>query len=355
MTIYWLLLAFPALMALFAPSREDAEPFGAGTATAVLFVILFYGLISLLRYDIGGDWATYQAMYDRAYSGTFGEALSISDPGFSLLLFVSAKLGWGIYPVNAICSLILVFGVLRVALTTKEPWLALTAAVPYILIVVGLGYVRQAAAIGFILVAIAAVGEDRPLKTVILLALALVMHSTSITVWPFFAWALANRNKLGILLLTTAGSAGFLALAAARYSSFEAGYIDAEYESSGTFVRLLMSLLPSAVLIARYRYFGVPERARTVWLGFAVANVAALLLLGVLSSSTAIDRTSLYFACVQVIVFGELARLLHVSVRTNIVIRLIVIGYSIAVQLVWLVYATHSNAWVPYKSLLQFL
>ena len=354
MTIYWLLLAFPALMALFAPLREDNEPFGMSMVLGALFLGLAYVLISLMRYEVGGDWIAYQAMYDAVQDRPLGEALAVTDIGFSLLLILSAKLGTGIYLVNAFCSLVLIYGVLRIAMTTREPWLAVTAAVPYILIVVGLGYVRQGAAIGFILLAIAAVGRERPIKVFALLGLALAFHSTSIAVWPLFAWALANRNRLRVLLLSTVGAAGFLALVAWRYSNFAAGYIEQEYGSSGTLVRLLMSAVPSVILVLRYRYFVAPARSRAMWLWFAFANLAALASLAVVSSSTAVDRTSLYFACVQIIVFGQLSALLNLSPRMNLIVRVLVITYSIAVQSVWLIYATHADSWVPYQSILRY-
>jgi hypothetical protein len=354
MLIYWLLLAFPAVMALAFPLRQERIVLGAGQVLAMAALVLFYGAVSLLRDEIGGDWFAYANMYDAARSSSVAQAVQITDPGFGLLLWIAAAFDLGIYPVNAICSLLLAYGTTRIAVQTREPWLALLIAIPYLWIVVGMGYVRQAAAIGLILSAAGSLGRGRSISTIVQLALALTFHSTSIVVWPLFAVALANRNKLRILVIATFGAAAFQSLLLARLTDFEAGYILDEYESRGAMVRLLMGLLPALLVLARWRAFETLPRVRILWLGFALANVAALVALLLLSASTAVDRVSLYFAAIQVIAFGNIAQLLGTTARTGLLVRLLVLAIAVAVQLVWMVYATHAGAWVPYKSILAY-
>ena len=144
--------------------------------------------MSFFRFEVGADWYAYDAMYQTARSTPFEGALSISDPLFSFLLWISAQLGWGIYFPNAVCSLVLVIGVIMLAVQLRQPWLAILAAVPYLLIVVGFGYIRQAAAIGFILMALASVGKGAMFRSVILLALAGGFHSTAAGVSRSLRW-----------------------------------------------------------------------------------------------------------------------------------------------------------------------
>lgn len=355
MLVYWLLLAFPALMALAFPMRRERAVLGAGQILTMAAFVLFYTLVSLLRYEIGGDWVAYVAMYDQARALSLGSGLFFTDPAFGLLLWTSGALGLGIYPVNALCSLLLAYGTVRVALRTREPWLGIMAAVPYLWIVVGMGYVRQAAAIGLILMAIASLSNGRSIRTLVQLALALAFHSTSIVVWPLFAFALANRNKLRILLISTIGAAVFQSLLLARLTQFEAGYIESAYESSGALVRVLMGLLPSLLVLLRWRAFETPARARILWLGYALANVVAFAMIILSVSSTAVDRMALYFSAIQIVMFGNIAALLGASPRTALLVRVLVVAIAIAVQLVWLIYATHADSWVPYKSILAYL
>ena len=78
----------------------------------------------------------------------------------------------------------------------------------------------------------------------------------------------------------------------------------------------------------------------------ALASVAWLFLS---SSSTAVDRVALYLIPLQLFVFARLPDVLGGgrSIRTWVIA--IVIYYT-AVLIVWLNFATHAFAWVPYHS-----
>lgn len=317
--------------------------------------VMLYTAISLLRHEIGGDWSAYFDMFDRARVASLGQALVITDPAFSFLLWFSALVGAGIYLPNAICSLILCYGICRVAARTKEPWLAILVSVPYLLIVVGLGYVRQAAAIGLVLMAIDALVRERRILTLVWLLVGAMFHSTSVVTWPLFAMALANSNKLRMLTLATIGSGVILFIALPRYAELDSGYLESEYTSGGALVRLMMGLVPSVLLLIRWRSFEAPPQVRSIWFGFAVANIIGLVILLLTPSSTAVDRLMLYFSAIQVVVFGELARLLGFTERSGLIVRFLGIAYAVTVQAVWLLYATHASSWVPYKSVLSYL
>ncbi len=355
MTIYWILLAIPALIALAYSLDEYPGWLSLGHRAMLFAFALFYALVAMLRFEVGGDWGAYVRMYDDVRMSSLGDSLSITDPAFALLLWVSAQLGISVYLANGIAALLLALGIVRLAATTRNPWAAVTISVPYLLIVVGMGYVRQAAAIGLVLSAIVTLGRGQTLRTMINLGLALAFHSTSIIVWPLFAAVMARRNKLQVALIAVLGTAGFLFLVSSRLGTFETGYVDEAYDSSGALVRLLMGLVPSLLLLARFRSFSAPGQTRGLWLLFALANLGFFIALGVAASSTAVDRLALYFAPVQIIVFGEMAALVRSSRQTRLLLRLALVAVAIAVQMVWLLYATHASYWVPYKSVLSGL
>ncbi|PZU16468.1 MAG: hypothetical protein DI591_05860 [Citromicrobium sp.] len=353
MLIYLILFGVAALLALTLPKHGGT--LGLGSMMALIGFGVLYAAVAALRYEIGGDWHAYMDMYDRARLGTIGESLAITDPAFGLLMYLGSAVGGGMYLVNGFCAAILFYGVARTAAQTREPWLAITVALPYLLIVVGMGYIRQAAAIGMVLIAIDTVRRERPALALLQLFFGLMFHSTSIVVWPFFAMALANRNKLRILLISTIGAAIVLALIISRADEFSAGYLDAEYSSGGALIRLLMGVIPSLVLVLSVRRFQVGGRARSIWIGLALANLVAIIALILLSSSTAVDRIALYFTGVQLIAFGSIGELLGFSPRIRIFLRLLVSVYALATLLVFLIYASHAYAWNPYRSILAFL
>lgn len=353
MLIYWILFAIPVTAALIVHPRQVPGFPTQGQALVALLFALFYLILSLVRYEVGSDWYAYEGMYSTVAGEPLSGAFSVTDPLFSLLLWLAAQLDAGIYPVNAICSAILVVGVIRVAVMTREPWLALTASVPYLLIVVGFGYVRQAAAIGVLLMAIGSLDRRRPLRTLMLVLLASGFHSTAIVLFPIFGFAMANRNKLAVLSLLSVSVMLFLVFAARQFQNFSELYFEAQYSSSGALVRILMGFIPAVVLLLRWSAVDSPYRVRMMWLGLALANVAALVALAITPSSTVIDRMALYFSAVQIFVFGEIMTLLGLSARHAPLIRLLVIAVSVAVMLVWLNFATHAGDWVPYETVWQ--
>lgn len=351
MLIYWLLFAFPALVALIYPvNRRPAVQSGGQTFGLVLFVI-FYALIGGLRFETGGDWGAYLEMFEYMSSGSLGEAIAFSDPLFGVLNWVSGELGTGLMLVNGVCSLILGIGVVRVSARMSEPWMGVLFAVPYLLIVVGMGYIRQGAAIGLILCAIVALDRSRPVVTIVYLLLAAMFHSSASLVIPIFGWALVKRNKAVSIVLLIAGSVAFSVLFAPRIDAFEYGYLDQEYDSSGTATRLMMSLIPSILVLARWRHFKVDPRVRSVWIAVSLANFVALAALAVTPSTTAVDRIALYFAIIQIAGVAEFRSLTGISNTMTMVTRVVLIGLAAAIQSVFLIFATHASLWVPYQSI----
>jgi hypothetical protein len=353
-TIYWVLFAFAAVMALAYPIGADRAHASALQRVAYGAFALLYVLVAALRYETGGDWSSYEEMYEDILPETLGFALTRTDPLFGLLNWVSAQFGGGVYLVNLVASAILVAGVVQVAKRLREPWLAILITVPYLLIVVGMGYVRQAMAIGLLLMAITNLDRGRPLRSIANLIVAAGSHASAALAFPLFGYAMSARRRLLAVLLTTLGAVAFVFVIAPLIATLEAGYIEAEYDSEGAAVRLLMSLLPSLLLLARLRAFETGFRVRSIWVGMAIANLLAMAALIASPSSTAVDRIGLYFAPIQLVVFGEMRDLTGTSDKLVPLLRIACIALAAAVQIVWLGFATHSSYWVPYQSVLQF-
>ncbi len=355
MFVYWLLFLLPAVMALAYPVQDRPGNRGLSQGLAFAAFFVFYVAVGALRYETGGDWQTYDDTFNDIRTDTFAYALTRTDPLYGMLNWISGQLGTGIYLVNGVCCALLGYGTIAVAKRFREPWLAVLIAVPYLLIVVGLGYVRQGAAIGLILLAVANLDKSRPLRTIGYLLLASGFHSVSALVFPVFAWALVRRNKVLAVFGTLAASTAFVTLLAPRLDTFQQGYVDADYDSGGAAVRVLMGLLPSLLILIRWRAFEASSRVRSVWLLIGLANVGALVGLILSPSSTAVDRIALFFSVIQLAVYGEFRSLAGISDKLTLLTRLMLIAIAAAVQSVWLIFGTHSIYWVPYKSILQFL
>ena len=231
--------------------------------------------------------------------------------------------------------------------------MAVVIAVPYLLIVVGFGYVRQAAAIGLILIAIDSHVRGMRAWTIASLVIATAFHATALLAVPAFAWTLVRRNALTGILAGLLFAFVYFYILAPRLGQTQTRYSTGGFDSTGTLVRVVMGFVPSALILFRWRAFETNARARSLWLLFAWANVAALVAYGLVPTSTVVDRAALYFAVIQLAAFGEFRSLVGISDQMTVLTRMALIAVAIAVQGVWLVYATHSVYWVPYRSVLD--
>lgn len=355
MLIYWMLFAFPALMAIFYPNAAGRQNLTPGQMIGLGGFLVFHFLVSALRWETGGDWVTYDLMLDFARANELIDVLDFTDPGFGLLLWACDRAGLGILMVNGFCSWVLGWGVVRASLTTRDPWLGITISVPYLLIVVGMGYVRQGAAIGFILMALASLANRQLLRMFVYLAAAASFHSTAAVLYPLFGFALASRNRAASIVMGLVGAYAFYAVISGRIDEFQRGYLDYEYSSGGALVRQLMNFLPSILLLWRWRRLEVERRTKLVWICIALINVAQLGVLAVTPSSTAVDRIGLYFSVILICFMGELRDMFGGLRSSALILRTIAITTGIAVQLVWLVLGTHAEFWVPYKWVFDYL
>lgn len=352
MLIYWLLFGAAALMAMIYPYGAERGKVSTAQAFGLWAFVAAYAALGGLRDEIGGDWGNYVAIFDDIDGGTVLEAMSRTDALYGVLNWFSVQVGGGIYLVNAVCCLLLGLGTVSVARRLQEPWMAVVMAVPYLLIVVGLGYVRQGAAIGCVLIALSGVDRARISTTVVWLICATLFHATAAITFALFAFTFFQRNRVLALVAIALSAAVFISVLAPRLDNFQTNYLEAQYDSGGAAVRVLMGLLPALVLLLRWRRFSAHPRSRSVWLMIALANVLAAVLLVLSPSSTAVDRMSLFVSVVQLAVFGEFRGLLNVRRKGLLAMRISLIGVAAAVQAVWLVFSPYAIYWVPYNSIL---
>lgn len=342
---YWLMFLIPA-WATLTPGK--LKPRQALVMWAVVGVI--FALMMGLRHEVGGDWgvggAGYLPMFQRTATMDFAEAVSQGDPGYYALNWVVARVGGSIYHVNLVCAAIMMWGTVRFCRAQPNPWLALVAAVPYMLVVVGMGYTRQAVALGFALLALTSLGKSQVRSFVIWAAIGATFHKSAVLLLPIAALA-ASRHRF-----MTAGLVGmstlllyYLLLADASEALWN-NYVESNYQSQGGLIRVVMNVVP-AILLVMFRNRLAPDpQERKLWMWMAVFALACLPLVGL--ASTAVDRVALYLIPIQLFVFSRVPRLAStVRVRTPLVLG--VVGYYAAVQFVWLNFAVHAWAWLPYQ------
>ncbi len=342
---YWLLFTVPAFAALqersaHATLSRRKRLFGG----AALLLTLMIGL----RYQVGGDWHSYLDHLYRAEYLSFGEALTTGDPGYSLLNWLAARVGGDIWLVNLICGAVFATGLVSFARYQPRPWLAILVAIPYLVIVVAMGYSRQGVAIGLAMLSLVALARDRSrVKFVIWVALAATFHKSAALLIPLAALT-AERGRIWTAAWIGAATILFYYLFIEdSLNRLSYTYLEREYQSEGAATRVAMNALPAGLFLLIRHRFPMTRGERRLWTNMALLALGFIVLLLLSPSSTAVDRMALYIIPLQIVVLSRLPDVLQS--RKSREITLGVVAYSAAVQFVWLNFAGHAEAWVPYQ------
>lgn len=351
---YWILFSIPALLALSrAPARRVRRDGTRVTRFDGAWLLALVALTVMIgfRYRVGGDWGAYFDYLRFARQGDLVEALRHDDPGYRLLNEIGLMTGWDMVFVNTVSGLIFSTGLLALCRSLPRPWLALTVAVPYLVIVVSMGYTRQSIAIGLVMLGLVALGRRRAVMFVVWTLIAALFHRSAIIMLPVVALTATQNRWLIVLLVMITGAIGYqVVLSGGVAGRLVNTYVNNEnMASTGALVRLAMNAVPAGLLLVYRRRIRIAPAEYKVWRLFALISVA--LLAGYVVSpgaGTALDRVALYMIPLQLFVFAHLPDLMGLYHRRNQSIVLLIVLYSAAIQLVWLVFGNFSRAWVPY-------
>lgn len=331
----------PAL-GVYAPYR--ARP--VLSKTVWLLVALLFALMMGLRLEVGCDWRAYLDYLDRGTGVSLAGALVQGDPAYMALNWLAVQWGGGIYFVNLVCALLVMWGVATFARQQPLPWLALLVTVPYMLLVVAMGYTRQSVALGFELLALVALMGGRQRRFVFYVLCGALFHKSAVVLLPLAALA-ASEKKLVTALwvgLTTL-LIGALVLFEHQQALWQ-NYVVAGMVSEGGGIRVAMNVVPALLFLAfRNRLAATPQEKR-LWGWIALFSLLCIPLVGV--ASTAVDRVALYFMPIQIYVFARIGLLAASRWGRTVLVTGVVLGYA-AIQWVWLHYATHAHCWLPYR------
>jgi hypothetical protein len=344
---YWFLFVVPAWLAVSHLRAELIIGKGWSFWWRVVFVLLV--LMIGLRHQVGGDWESYLPKVLTASYMTLTEAVTTGDPAYSLLNWLGAKSGLGIYLVNTLAAAIFSWGLLVFCRAQPRPWLALVVAIPYLVTVVAMGYTRQAAAIGFAMLGLVALSNLNILRFVVFIVLAATFHKTAVILMPLAVLAGTKRKLWTAFWVGLTFVLFFILLLQESVEALQSGYIDAQYQSQGAAVRLAMNAVPAVLFLRFRRHFVMPQTERTFWIWMSLGAIAFLVLLKAVPSSTAVDRIALYWIPIQLYVLSRLPNALGKPNGRNAVLVCGVVAYSAVVLFVWLVFASHAHAWLPYQ------
>ena len=332
--------AYMALFGLFAyRALQNRSRLGWGLFLPVVF---FIGL----RHEVGGDWFQYLEIYEFFAEKSFADLLQDSEPGYALVNAMSYQLGWGAHGTNLICSLVFTWGLWRFCQAQPLPVLALVVAIPYLITVVAMGYTRQSVAIGLGMAALLSLERLQWLQFIGLVLLAALFHKTAVVLFGVGILLTSGGWWWRVPLMGLVGFLAYNAILADSVDRYILNYELASYQSQGAAIRVAMNALPSLVFLILRGRMSLSKTQLRMWSLIAYASLAMMLALLVVNSSTAVDRLALYLIPIQLFVWSR------VPVRNGVIRPIWVQGvvfYSLSVLLVWLMFAAHAYAWLPYR------
>lgn len=307
-----------------------------------LLVVLMVGL----RHEVGGDWRQYIDIFE-SYSGeTMAGLLVGSEPGYALVNGVANQLGWGLYGANFLCALVFTFGLWQFCKAQPLPVLALAIAIPYLVIVVAMGYTRQGVAIGLGMLALLSLERQQWFRFIGFVLLAASFHKTAVVLLGL-ALALSGGGWWWrIPLMSVVGYFAYQSILAESLDKYLLNYEQAGYQSQGAAIRVAMNALPALLFLYWQKTLLLTDTQRRLWRLISYISLVMVLALIVAISSTAVDRIALYLIPLQLFVWSRLP--LRYGRLSSRWVQYVVL-YSFAVLMVWLLFAGHAFAWVPYQ------
>mgnify|MGYP006417331895 FL=1 len=350
MSIYWMILALPALFGL-SPIKIDRD----------LKMILFwlFGIVLAIligyRHEVGGDWFRY---VDTAYGIQKGVSFDFSsfdtgDYAYRLIHWISVNYLNGIYATNLICAVFFVAGLLRFSRAMSIPWMALFVSIQFLVIVVSMGYTRQAAAIGFLMWGLVDLINGKNIRFYVLVIIGSLFHFTSLIMLPIGLMYNIKNNRIQFILLLLViilSGMAIYALFLRQIDHMIYYYLTIKFHhSDGAVVRVFMNFFAAVVFFIFYKKYKKNFNDRKLWLIFSVVSIILLPL--AFSYSTFVDRIAIYFLPIQLVVFSRIPILIESSYNRTLFIFGVIFIY-VSALFVWLNFGNFSSFWLPYQNVL---
>lgn len=310
----------------------------------LIFLVLFIGF----RYEIGGDWDNYLAIYEYYAHLDFYEALFFMDPGYSILNIWGNYLGEKeIWFVNFTSALIVGVFLYLTFIKLNKYWLCLLIYFPYHILVVSLGYTRQSIAIAIILYALIKLVEKKNFSFIIFVILAFLFHKTAIIFLLFIFLTFKAFNKKIIYLIKFLSIIVISLLLYLSSISNDNVYTNSEelVSSSGVYMRLSMHIIPLFLYFYYRNLFFLDKHIRLISDYFVLLILYCSLVS--LFFSTLADRFNLY------LIFFDL--FIIVVVYSNVKNKLsliysLVVFYTAFIS-IWMFNSSFvKEAWTPYQN-----
>lgn len=338
--LFFLMAGLPALFHLKNSGR-------ALWAVVWLLFVLFIGL----RHEVGGDWRGYTLITERIGQLSLQEALFDQELLFSLLTWVSASLGLGVYGVNFVGAVVFCTGLFAFCGRLPNRWLALTAATPFLVVVAVMSANRQGMAIGIVLYVMSRWQKWGVLKRSTGILLAGLFHTSAVLLLVLSVADMRISRAKKTILYIIAGTLGLWLASRSeeawyRYTSIYVQQSAGAY-SPGAIFHLLINLVPGAIMLWSKRRWELlsmwPLLRPLCWMAMALLVLSPFF-------TVAVGRMSLYLFPISIVFFTHLPSFVPGSGRA--LVRTVTVSFMGAVLAMWLQFANTAFTYYPYQNAL---
>jgi hypothetical protein len=212
-----------------------------------------------------------------------------------------------------------------------------------------MGYTRQGVAIGLSMLGLVSLSREKIARFLLWVGFAAAFHKTAVILIPLAIFSGSRRKSIALLGVAFIGPLVFFLFLQDSVERLISGYVNDGMESSGALIRVMMNAVPAGVFLIWRRRFGLSESARGFWIWMSIGAICFLPALAFSPSSTAIDRLALYWIPIQIFVWSRLPQAISLGPKSERLLRQSVVGYNVAVLLVWLLFGDHASRWIPYR------
>lgn len=360
MFIYFLVFFY---LVIFSIRNTSPNTYGFNNKYITDWTLTFFLILIFIgaRFEVGGDWGVYKYYFKTIKNyPSFIEGFKIDiiaakrEIGYFLINWIGRNIG-GIFFINSICALIFTYCLFKFCRVMPNPWLALLTAYPYLIVVVAMGYVRQSVALGLIMLGLTYIFRMKFKSYIVIIFFASIFHVTSSLFILLILLFKEFYSKINIIIFCIIIICFYYislrtGLINNQFKGMLVNYLMGNYNSKGTFVRIIMCFLPSILFFLYQRRFNLSYAENRVWFFYSFITILIFILFFYAPASAGIDRFMLYMIPLTIFFYSSVPVVFSQKNKNDFLLILLIIVYNFLVLYIWLNYAVHSFAWLPYDS-----
>ena len=311
----------------------------------IIVLILFVGF----RYSVGGDWGTYNGLYEKFRFYDYISAIKTNEIFWVVLNVFAIQFNLGVAGVNFIIAIIFFSSLYVFNKKITNSFYIYMLAFPYFIIIVAMGYSRQCLALSFLMLSLSVTGSYREIKVVLLLLSGIFFHNSLIFIsfLPFLYRPLINFSKIIVLTLLIFLFLYLILTSKIAFQYYFSYFLNQNVESSGAIFRVIFNSFPSLLFLYFIKIF-YKDNNFYIWLCLCLMNLSFLIcLIFNLLPSGMIDRYLVYTSLIQLLVYIKIFDLYKGYIKDLIVTCTSLFFFIFMVS--WFYFGNASNQWIPYK------